>query len=240
MLAGWPVIRKPGVRQWLRRTVGRLAAKVQPPPPPAAPPPPIPLVRPNLSALARPEAVLPQFVQDDPVAQKYRRLLADLAWATFPERPTNRPWPGPTPAPRAPFAAAFLVKLGPGRRYMPQLRRLPGRPSGLGLAARFSARAVRPHPLGLRCRRQPAHLSPLQPCATHPRQYGLAVPARCYGPGSSADRRLSPELRSSFGDVVAGGHQAHHRLGAARTTPSCTSPTATTKPGSPKGIPTAG
>jgi len=123
MLAGWPTIRKPGVRQWLRRTVGRLAAKVQPPPPPPAPPPPpIPLVRPNLSALARPDAVLPQFVQDDPVAQKYRRLLADLAWDQFPERPTNRPWPGPTPAPRAPFVAAYLVKLEEGHRYMADLR----------------------------------------------------------------------------------------------------------------------
>ena len=131
MLAALPATRKPGVRQWLHRTAERLAARGRHPTPapppavpvaPAPPPPPVPLVRPNLSVLARPEAVLPQFVQDCPVAQKYRHLLADLAWAQFPERPTNRPWPGPQPAPRAPFVAAYLVKLEEGKAHMADLR----------------------------------------------------------------------------------------------------------------------
>lgn len=130
MLTALPATRKPEVRHWLRHTVERLAAWGRPPQPAPAPavpvapasPPPIPLVRPNLSVLARPEAVLPQFVQDCPVAQKYRRLFADLTWAQFPERPTNRPWPGPTPAPRAPFVAAYLVKLEEEKPHMADLR----------------------------------------------------------------------------------------------------------------------
>jgi len=131
MLAALSAIRKPGVRQWLRRTTDQLVARVHRPaalPPPAVSvvptpaPPAVPLFRPHLSELARPEAVLPPFVQDCPVAQKYRHLLADLAWAQFPERPTNRAWPGPQPAPRAPFVAAYLVKLEEGHRYMADLR----------------------------------------------------------------------------------------------------------------------
>ncbi|MBW7881021.1 MAG: hypothetical protein H3C34_00010 [Caldilineaceae bacterium] len=58
-----------------------------------------------------PLSQLPRPVQECPVARKYLALLGDLNWTHFPERPTQRPWPGPTPAPRAPFAAAFLVKL---------------------------------------------------------------------------------------------------------------------------------
>lgn len=54
---------------------------------------------------------LPKFVQDCPEAMQVLTLLGDLDWEHFPERPTNRAWPGPTPAPRAPFAAAYLVKL---------------------------------------------------------------------------------------------------------------------------------
>ena len=72
----------------------------------------VPLSRPPLSQLARlPVDALPKPVRDCPEAMKYLALLGDLDWEHFPERPTNRPWPGPTPAPRAPFAAAYLVKL---------------------------------------------------------------------------------------------------------------------------------
>ncbi|MBK9709802.1 MAG: hypothetical protein IPO81_00485 [Kouleothrix sp.] len=65
---------------------------------------------------------MPTWVAADPVVQKYRVLLGDLPWAAFPERPTARPWPGPQPDRRAPFAAAFLVKLHEGKRYMSELR----------------------------------------------------------------------------------------------------------------------
>ena len=57
-----------------------------------------------------------------PVARKYLDLLGPLDWDHFPERPTDRPWPGKPPAPRAPFVAAYLVKLNEGKRYMSDLR----------------------------------------------------------------------------------------------------------------------
>ena len=66
------------------------------------PPPVVPLIRPDLARLAQPEAALPAFVAHDAVTRKYLDLLGVLDWAHFPERPTNHPWPGPTPAPRAP------------------------------------------------------------------------------------------------------------------------------------------
>lgn len=47
-----------------------------------------------------------------------RALLGDLPWDQFPERATDRPWPGTVPHPRAPFAAAYLVKLHAGKRFM--------------------------------------------------------------------------------------------------------------------------
>jgi hypothetical protein len=56
------------------------------------------------------------------VAQKYLKLLGPLDWSHFPERPTNRPWPGSAPHPRAPYVAAYLVKLHEDKRYMSQLR----------------------------------------------------------------------------------------------------------------------
>ena len=94
---------------WLRATF-RLA--------PLCPPVPLDIVCP----LQQPTAPLPAWVEHDPLVQKYRALLGDLPWADFPERPTDRTWPGPQPDPRAPFAAAFLVKLHEGKRFMSELR----------------------------------------------------------------------------------------------------------------------
>jgi hypothetical protein len=65
---------------------------------------------------------LPRFVADCAVARKYLELLGPLDWEHFPERDPHRPWPGPTPAPRAPFVAAYLVKLHEGKSYMSNLR----------------------------------------------------------------------------------------------------------------------
>jgi hypothetical protein len=64
----------------------------------------------------------PAFVAACPVAQKYRALLGPLDWVHFPERSTDRAWPGPRPQPRAPFVAAYLVKLHEHRRSMADLR----------------------------------------------------------------------------------------------------------------------
>jgi hypothetical protein len=80
------------------------------------------LERPHLAALAADDTSLPAFVRACPVAMKYLRLLGPLDWAAFPERPTNRPWPGPQPHPRAPYVAAYLVKLNEGKIYMSHLR----------------------------------------------------------------------------------------------------------------------
>ena len=72
--------------------------------------------------LCQPDAALPAWVQADPVVQKYRALLGDLPWRQFPERPTDRPWPETAPEPRAPFVAAYLVKLQEDKRFMSDLR----------------------------------------------------------------------------------------------------------------------
>jgi len=82
----------------------------------------IPLTRPDLATLAANEAALPPFVRACPVAMKYLRLLGPLEWANFPERPQDRAWPGPQPQPRAPYAAAYLVKLQEQKKYMSHLR----------------------------------------------------------------------------------------------------------------------
>lgn len=86
------------------------------------PPQAVPLARADLSTLAAEEARLPEFVRACPVAMKYLRLLGLLDWATFPERPEDHPWPGPKPHPRAPFVAAYLVKLNEQKTYMSGLR----------------------------------------------------------------------------------------------------------------------
>ena len=81
-----------------------------------------PVPHPNLAQLAQPGTSLPAFVSACPVAQRYLALLGSLAWDHFPERPTNRAWPGKVPAPRAPYVAAYLVKLNEGLRSMGKLR----------------------------------------------------------------------------------------------------------------------
>jgi hypothetical protein len=93
---------------------------------PAASAPVIPLTRACLSQLAQADARLPKFVAEDAVARKYLDLLGPLDWAHFPERPPNHPWPGPDPAPRAPYVAAYLVKLNESLRSMGHLRRYLG------------------------------------------------------------------------------------------------------------------
>lgn len=63
----------------------------------------------------------PSFVRQSPVAMRYWRFLSPLAWHRFPERDLCRNWGQPC-VPMAPFAAACLVKLDLGLRYMSQLR----------------------------------------------------------------------------------------------------------------------
>jgi hypothetical protein len=79
--------------------------------------------RPPLSVLHRTDSQpLPRFVQESAAAQTYLSLLGDLDWEHFPERPDHDGTPGPKPAPRAPFVAAFLIRLDKGFPVMSQLR----------------------------------------------------------------------------------------------------------------------
>jgi len=83
----------------------------------------LPLHRPNLAQLAAmDEEDLPPLVRQSPIAIRYLHLLGDLDWDHFPERNPHRAWPGPTPAPRAPYVAAYLVKIEEGKTYMSDLR----------------------------------------------------------------------------------------------------------------------
>ena len=50
-------------------------------------------------------------------------LLGELPWSDFPSRSTERAWPGPCPDPRAPFVAAYLIKLHEDKRFMSELRK---------------------------------------------------------------------------------------------------------------------
>jgi len=116
---------------WLLLQPARLVSEPPPnlpaptPNPPVIPSPAAPpsLERPCLSRLAQlNETDLPPFVRHCEVARRYLRLLGPLDWERFPERDPLRPWPGPQPQPRAPYVAAFLVKLEEQKRYMSDLR----------------------------------------------------------------------------------------------------------------------
>lgn len=80
----------------LSTLVGHLVHRpVLPVPSPDPPPIPIgPFDCPRPQPLAHPAMPLPPFVAICPVAQKYRALLGSLDWGHFPERSTDRPWPG--------------------------------------------------------------------------------------------------------------------------------------------------
>lgn len=66
--------------------------------------------------------LLPDCVTESPVALHYWQLLGRLDWAHFPTRDPARAWPGIPPKLRAPYVAAFLVKLDQGLDHMTDLR----------------------------------------------------------------------------------------------------------------------
>lgn len=101
-----------------RQTINRLRRALR-----RAPVCPPVVIRDDRCPLIHPTAPLPEWVASDPLVQKYRALLGALPWSQFPERPSDRVWPGPDPDLRAPFVAAFLVKLHEGKASMGQLRR---------------------------------------------------------------------------------------------------------------------
>jgi len=119
-------------------------------PRPVSPPPPNQpcLRRPHLAALAADRSLLPPFVPVCPVAQEYLALLGPLDWAHFPERSTKRAWPGSPPHPRAPFVAAYLVKLHEGKTYMSDLRKFLVRHPALVWLVGFELKADPNTPFG--------------------------------------------------------------------------------------------
>ncbi|NTW97779.1 MAG: hypothetical protein HGB28_04430 [Oscillochloris sp.] len=156
--------------------------------------------------LCQPDAALPAWVAADPVVQKYRALLGDLPWGQFPERPTDHPWPGPRPQPRAPFVAAFLVKLHEDKRFMRDLRTYllehPALVYWLGFA-----RAPDPTALhGFDVARSVPSRRQLSSVLRH-----LANPALQFLLSASIDllqATLPADQQATFGDTIAGDTQA--------------------------------
>lgn len=156
----------------------------------------------RLQPLAHPHAPLPAFVAACPVAQKYRALLGSLDWAHFPERPTDRPWPGSDPAPRASFVAAYLVKLHEQKRSMGALRTfLVEHPALVWLLGfKLVADPAAPHGFNVTKtvpqRRQLNRV--LRELSNDACQFLLDSSVQLIRDA------LPPELAASFGDVVAG------------------------------------
>ena len=160
----------------------------------------MPLERPNLAQLARAEAELPACVAACPVARRYLDLLGSLDWDHFPERDRHRPWPGSTPAPRAPFVAAYLVKLDQDKRYMSDLRSYLVDHPALGVGAGLSAGGLGGAAVGLRREGERAEPQAVGTGAAQAGQRRLAVPA-----GRDRQRLEGQELPPgvNFGDAVS-------------------------------------
>ena len=185
----------------LGAAVSHLFHCAPPPHPPLGPfdaPRPLPLAHPDLP--------LPAFVAACPVARKYRDLLGSLDWGHFPERPADRPWPGKRPVPRAPFVAAYLVKLHEHQPSMPALRRyLLDHPALVWLLG-FTLKAEPSSPFGfdvaasVPTRRQFNRV--LRDLSNDALQFLLDSTV------VSIRAALPPELQATFGDVVAGDTKA--------------------------------
>jgi hypothetical protein len=175
----------------------RAALRRNPACPPVPPDVPCPLIHPD---------VLPAWVVDDPVVAKYRTLLGDLPWDQFPDRATDRPWPGPQPEARAPFAAAFLVKLHEDKRFMSDLRTYliehPALVYWLGFAR--VADPTAPHGFAVAATvPKRRHFSTVLRSLPNPAlQFLLDATVQ------SLQATLPPDQQASFGDVIAGDTQA--------------------------------
>ncbi len=174
---------------------------------PASPDPLLgPLTAPRPLPLASPDLPLPAFVAACPVARKYRDLLGTLDWAHFPERSCDRPWPGITPAPRAPFVAAYLVKLHEHHPSMPALRTFLVEHPALVWLLGFTLVPDPTSPFGfdvaasVPTRRQLNRV--LRELSNDALQFLLTSTI------TSIRAALPPELQATFGEVVAGDTKA--------------------------------
>jgi hypothetical protein len=156
--------------------------------------------------LAHPHAPLSAWVAQDPIVQKYRALLGDLPWADFPERVTERPWPGPPPQPRAPFAAAYLIKLHEDKRFMSDLRSYlvehPALVYWLGFARVSDPSAPHGFDVAASVPKRRHFSSLLRSLPNQALQFLLTATLQ------SLQATLPPEQQARFGDVIAGDTQA--------------------------------
>jgi hypothetical protein len=175
----------------------RAALRRQPvcPPPPDLPCP-----------LTHPAAPLPTWVANDPLVIKYRALIGDLPWQAFPERTTSRPWPGPKPDLRAPFAAAFLVKLHEGKRYMSDLRAFlvehPALVYWLGFARVVDPSAPHGFDVAASVPKRRHFSSVLRTLPNPSLQFLLSASIQLL------QSTLPPDQQDLFGDTIAGDTQA--------------------------------
>ena len=176
---------------------------------PTPKPPVVPLLRPDLARLAQPEAALPAFVAHDAVTRKYLDLLGPLDWAHFPERPANHPWPGPTPAPRAPYVAAYLIKLNEGLRSLGKLRTYLLEHPALVWSLGFPLVADPTAPHGFDVARS---LPTRRQLGRVLRELDNAA-AQFLLDGTVQLLRLELPADSQFRRCDLAGHQAYHRLG---------------------------
>jgi hypothetical protein len=169
---------------------------------------PLPVPEPplDLCPLTHPESPLPKWVEQDPLVLHYRSLLGPLPWADFPERSTLRAWPGPDPDPRAPFVAAYLIKLQEGKRYMSDLRAFLIKHPALVYWLGFERVEDPTAPYGFDLaqtvpKRQ--HLSTvLRTLSNDALQFLLTATVQL------VRATLPPEQQATFGDTIAGDTQA--------------------------------
>src|SRR5262245_28659075 len=185
----------------LAAPINRLAARfLRQPRSPRAPLPD------NPCPLAHPLAPLPAWVESDPVVQKYRALLGSLPWADFPERRTDRAFPGPVPDPRAPFAAAFLIKLHEDKRYMSELRTFllehPALVYWLGFARILDPTTPYGFNVAQTVPKRRHFSSVLRELPNHALQFLLSATVELLR------ATLPAEQQSAFGDTIAGDTQA--------------------------------
>jgi hypothetical protein len=168
----------------------------------ACPPPPPDVLCP----LTHAHLPLPAWVASDPLVHEYRALLGDLPWADFPERPTDRPWPGPAPDPRAPFVAAYLIKLHEGKRYMSDLRHFlishPALVYWLGFERVLDLSAPHGFDIAQSVPKRRQLSTVLRTLPNDALQFLLDASI------ALLKATLPPEQQASFGDIVAGDTQA--------------------------------
>jgi hypothetical protein len=186
---------------YLARPLNRLSAALRRRP---DRPPDLPSDHPCLLAL--PNAPLPAWVAADPLVQKYCALLGDLPWSQFPERPTDRVWPGPAPDPRAPFTASYLIKLHEGKRYMSDLRTYliehPALVYWLGFARVVDPTAPHGFDVAATVPKRRHFSTVLRFLPNDALQFLLTASVQLL------QATLPPEQQARFGDTIAGDTQA--------------------------------